>query len=126
MKKLLIVIVASILSISTIGAQNFSVDGVAGMNVANWGGLGSKIGFHAGARFELAMPSVANGLYTNAGLLLSLKGCNQDYGDLGKVTTDAYYLEVPIHIGYRYSVTDNFAFFGEVGRKENLRADLSR
>ncbi len=115
MKKLFTFIVASLVSIGAINAQNFSVEGVAGMNVSNWGDLGSKVGFHVGARAELAMPSLADGIYTNAGLLFSLKGCKQDYGELGSGKTNAYYLEVPIHIGYKYSVTNDLAIFGEVG-----------
>lgn len=115
MKKFLTIFFATIFGVSTLSAQNFSVEAVAGMNVSNWGGLGSKVGFHAGARAELALPSLADGIYTNTALLFSSKGCKQDYGDLGKATTDAYYLELPIHIGYKFSVTDNFAVFGEAG-----------
>lgn len=114
MKKLFTIVAAALMSISAINAQNFGVEGVAGMNVSNWGGLGSKVGFHAGARFELAIPSVA-GLYTNAGVMLSLKGCKQDYGEVGNATTNAYYLDVPIHVGYKFSITNDFAIFGEVG-----------
>ena len=115
MKKILLLVAASIMSISTINAQNFSTEVVAGMNLSNWGGIGSKVGFHAGARFELALPSLAKGVYTNAGLLLTSKGAKMDLGLLGKATANAYFLEVPIHIGYKYTINDNFAIFGEGG-----------
>lgn len=115
MKKILLLIAASIMSISAINAQNLSTEVVAGMNLSDWGGLGSKVGFHAGARFELALPSLAKGVYTNAGLLLTSKGAKLDLGDLGKSTKNAYFLELPIHIGYKYTINDNFAIFGEAG-----------
>lgn len=116
MKKILLLIAASIMSISAINAQNLSTEVVAGMNLSNLGGIGSKVGFHAGARFELALPSLAKGVYTNAGLLLTSKGTKWDGGLLmGKATANAYFLELPIHIGYKYTINDNFAIFGEGG-----------
>lgn len=115
MKKILLLIAASIMSISNINAQNLSTEVVAGMNLSNLGGIGSKVGFHAGARFELALPSLAKGVYTNAGLLLTSKGSKLDLEYYGKATLNAYFLEVPIHIGYKYTINDNFAIFGEGG-----------
>ena len=102
------------MSICSASAQNFSVEGVAGMNVSNLGGVGAKIGFHAGARFELAIPAITEGIYTNAGLLFSLKGYALDWGVV-RSKSNAYYIDIPIHMGYKYSVTDNFAIFGEAG-----------
>ena len=119
MKKLLVVVIIAVLSIGSVNAQNskqnLSFEGVAGLNVSNWGSLGSKAGFHVGARAELALPALLDGIYTNTSLLFTLKGCTQDYGDLGKATTSAYYLELPIHIGYKYSITETVAVFGELG-----------
>lgn len=115
MKKILLLVVASILSIGAINSQNLSKEVVAGLNVSNWGGFGSKAGFHAGARFELALPSLAEGVYTNAGVLLTSKGYKLDWGDLGNGKANAYYLELPIHIGYKYTISDSFAIFGDVG-----------
>ena len=115
MKKILLLVAASIMSIGAISAQNLSTEAIAGMNLSNWGGLGSKVGFHVGARVELALPSLAEGVYTNAGLLFTTKGCKMDWGDLGKANASAYYLELPIHIGYKYAVSDSFAIFGDAG-----------
>ena len=90
------------MSICSASAQNFSVEGVAGMNVSNLGGVGAKIGFHAGARFELAIPAITEGIYTNAGLLFSLKGYALDWGVV-RSKSNAYYIDIPIHMGYKYS-----------------------
>lgn len=99
------------MSISAINAQNLSTEVVAGMTLSNWAEYPFKTGFQLGAKFELAMPKLANGIYTNAGLLFALKGCNSGIGR----KLNAYFIEVPIHIGYKYSITNNFAIFGEVG-----------
>ena len=63
----------------------------------------------------MTIPSDANGVYANAGAIITLKGSKQDYGDLGKSTTNAYYLEIPIHIGYKHYVNENLSIYGEVG-----------
>lgn len=114
MKKLLFVLMAAF----TIGgnAQNIiQWEGFAGFNVSNIGGLGSKPGFHIGAKAELGIPSIANGVYVNAGAVFSMKGCKQDYGDLGGAKTKANFLDIPIHMGYRYNINNDFSIFGEVG-----------
>lgn len=83
---------------------------MAGMNVSSITDLDSKIGFHAGAKAEIGLPQVTNGLYLDAGALLSLKGAKN-----GDVKFHAYYLEVPVHLGYKYELNDDFALFGNAG-----------
>ena len=89
--------------------NNVKFEGVVGMNIAKMDVYDSKPGFHIGVRGELALPSLVNGLYTNAGLLVSQKGAKLDLGDLGKVKLNAYYLELPIHIGYKYNLNEDFS-----------------
>lgn len=85
---------------------------VAGMNVANIdaSGASSRIGFHAGIRTTIGIPNVSNGFYANAGALLSLKGFKA-----GGITLNPYYLEIPVHFGYKYAVNETLALFGEFG-----------
>lgn len=113
MKKIFTLVAAIVMGIGAVSAQGFSSEVVAGMNVANWGGLGNRIGFHAGIRGEYMTP--VKGLYANAAALFTLKGCKQDYGDWGAARTDAYCVEFPIHVGYKYAVTNDFAVFGDAG-----------
>lgn len=115
MKKLLLIACAAILGLNGMAQNNVKFEGVVGMNIAKMDVYDSKPGFHIGVRGELALPSLVNGLYTNAGLLVSQKGAKLDLGDLGKVKLNAYYLELPIHIGYKYNLNEDFSLFGEFG-----------
>ena len=113
MKKILTLIAAVIMGVGVASAQGFSAEAVAGLNVSDWGGMGNRVGFHAGIRGEYMTP--VKGLYTNAAALFTLKGCKLDWGDLLTARTDAYYVEFPIHVGYKYDVTNSFAIFGDAG-----------
>ncbi len=46
--------------------------------------------------------------------LLSLKG-TQINGNDASLKFNPYYLEIPIHMGYKYAINDNFAIFGNFG-----------
>ena len=46
--------------------------------------------------------------------LLSLKGA-QINGNDASLKFNPYYLEIPIHMGYKYAINDNFAIFGNFG-----------
>ena len=85
---------------------------VAGMNVANLdaSGASSRIGFHAGIRSTIGIPSVSHGFYANAAALLSLKGFKA-----AGITVNPYYLDIPVHFGYKYAVNETLALFGEFG-----------
>ena len=113
MKKFFTLIVAVVMGVGVASAQGLSAEAVAGLNVSDWGGLGDRAGFHVGIRGEYMTP--VKGLYANAAALFSLKGCKQDYGDWGVVRSDAYYVEFPIHVGYKFAVNDSFAVFGDAG-----------
>lgn len=113
MKKIFTLIAAVIMGVGVASAQGFSAEAVAGLNVSDWGGMGNRVGFHAGIRGEYMTP--VKGLYTNAAALFTLKGCKQDYGDWGATRDDVYYVEFPIHVGYKYAVNNSFAVFGDAG-----------
>lgn len=67
-------------------------------------GLDSRIGFHAGVKAELGLPQVTEGAYMDFGALLTLKGAKLDGGAAGNIKFNPYYLEIPVHIGYKYAV----------------------
>lgn len=113
MKKFITLFIAMFLSIGTITeAKGLDLEGVVGMNVANLdaAAASSRIGFHVGLRGTYAFSSPASGLYANGAALLSLKGAKV----LG-ITFNPYYIEIPVHIGYKYGITNNVAMFGEFG-----------
>jgi hypothetical protein len=113
MKKIFTLIAAVVMGVGVASAQGLSAEAVAGLNVSDWGGLGDRAGFHVGIRGEYMTP--VKGLYANAAALFSLKGCKQDYGEWGAARSDAYYVEFPIHVGYKFAVNDSFAVFGDAG-----------
>lgn len=96
-------------------AQKLSGEAVAGLNIADISKYDSRIGFHAGVRGTYDFSNEYNGAYANTGALISLKGGQLDYGDMLNVNVDAYYLEIPIHVGYKHEFNDKFALFGEFG-----------
>ena len=118
MKKILLFIAVMAMGLGSVNAQdNLKWGVVAGMNVSKMStaGLDNKIGYHVGVRAELGLPQVANGLYLDAAALISAKGAKTDAGDLGGINVNATYLEIPIHVGYKYAVNDNFNVFGSFG-----------
>ena len=79
MKKIYSILMVAVAALSMSFSANAEApkwEIVAGMNVANVdaSGCSSRIGFHAGIRTTIGIPSVSNGFYGNAGALLSLKG----------------------------------------------------
>ena len=65
----------------------------------------SRLGFKAGFRMEMDAPFIYDGFYFDAEALLSSKGAKYDTtidGQSISYTARPYYLEIPIHLGYRY------------------------
>ncbi len=120
MKKLSVLFAAIVACVMSLSAQGTFVPEITvGMNVAtvNQDGVTSRIGFHAGVRGDYYF-SGQDGAYLNAGLLLSLKGYKVEadwFDETVKETLNPYYLELPIHFGYKYSITDNVAVFADFG-----------
>lgn len=96
-------------------AQSASVEVEAGLNLSSMSELDSKIGFHAGVRVGKELPTLFNGAYINGAALLTLKGAEKDFGDILDVEFNAYYLEIPVHFGYKYAFNENVSAFGEFG-----------
>ena len=90
---------------------------MAGMNVSKYTftGFDNRIGFHAGVKAELGLSQEESGAYMDFAALLTLKGAKIDGGAIASFKFNPYYLEVPVHIGYKYAVNDDFALFGSVG-----------
>lgn len=118
MKKVLLFFALVAISVVNINAQDNLKWGVmAGMNVSKYTitGFDSRIGFHAGVKAELGLSQEASGAYMDFAALLTLKGAKIDAGSLASFKMNPYYLEVPVHVGYKYAVNDDFALFGSVG-----------
>ncbi|WP_242358071.1 porin family protein [Bacteroides acidifaciens] len=118
MKKVLLFFVLVAMSVVSVNAQDNLKWGVmAGMNVSKYTitGFDSRIGFHAGVKAELGLSQEVSGAYMDFAALLTLKGAKIDGGSIASIKFNPYYLEVPVHVGYKYAVNDDFALFGNVG-----------
>lgn len=107
MKKVLLFFVLVAMSVVSVNAQDNLKWGVmAGMNVSKYTitGFDSRIGFHAGVKAELGLSQEASGAYMDFAALLTLKGAKIDGGSIASIKFNPYYLEVPVHVGYKYAV----------------------
>ena len=127
MKKFLPLCLVALVATATVSAQGLRYGITGAMNVANYAmeveGISfnpdSRIGFRAGFRMEMDAPFIYDGFYFDAEALLSAKGAKFDSSsgeDAASVISRPYYLEIPIHIGYRYMFGQgNVGIFGSFG-----------
>ena len=136
MKKILLFAVVMAMGLGSVNAQENLRWGVtAGMNSSKYSNsfMNSRTGFHVGVKAEMALPQVAEGVYLEFGGLLTSKGSKVNYGSLVSLKLNPYYLEIPVHMGYKYVINENFAVFGNAGPyaaigvfgKIKAKADLS-
>ncbi|MEL5892106.1 porin family protein [Bacteroides sp. GD17] len=117
MKKFFVLFVLLMTGVIGIHAQEgLKWGAMAGMNSSDFStdGFSSKVGFHVGIKAEKELSQIAQGVYLDMAALLSLKGA-QVNGDDASLKFNPYYLEIPIHMGYKYAVNDNIAVFGNFG-----------
>lgn len=126
MKKILSLTLIAVLSASIASAQEFRMGITGAMNVSRYAvesaGISvttdSRIGFKAGFRVELDAPFISDGFYFDSELVLSSRGAKLGYiADEVNVdlTSRPYYLEMPIHIGYRMPISSNISVFASFG-----------
>ena len=118
MKKILALVAILAIGFGSINAQeNFKWGVTAGVNVSslNVTGMDSKVGFHAGVKAEVGLPQVTEGAYMEFGTLLTLKGAKIEVGSVLNAKISPYYLEFPIHVGYKYPVNEDFTLFFNAG-----------
>lgn len=119
MKKALLLFALIAISVVSVNAQdnNLKWGLMAGMNVSQYSitGFDNRVGFHAGVKAEVGLSQKESGAYMDFAALLSLKGAKIDGGSVLSLKFNPVYLEVPVHVGYKYAVNDDFALFGSVG-----------
>ena len=102
-------------------AQNLKVGVTAGLNISAPSDYYSKTGFNVGVKGEWGLPNVSKGLYLDFGVLLSSQGWESSgYYDTQEKQSmqwkgNPYFLNIPIHIGYKFSLGHNTALFAHVG-----------
>jgi len=90
---------------------------IAGINYSKFTSLliSNKIGFHAGLKTEYHFSPTAKGVYVDAAALISLKGGKFEGWEGLSSKYNPYYLEVPIHIGYKLALNDKLSILGNFG-----------
>lgn len=134
MKKIFALALAAIMCASSAKAleyipeSGFTVQGLFGMNISNFrhpdaafdGLTDPKAGFNLGVRGEYMLPS-CYGVFVNLGLNYTMKGAKMD---VAASLPDDYsctvkyrpcYIEIPLHVGYRFNVLDNLGVFADFG-----------
>ncbi len=109
-----LIAIALLLGISANAQEKPLTFGVkAGMNISNFSGDGdsdSKFGFNAGVTVDYALSS---DLYLLSGLELTTKGAKDEVSATvsgiyakTKFTATPMYLQLPVHVGYKLTVTE--------------------
>ena len=134
MKKIFALALAAIMCASSAKAleyipeSGFTVQGLFGMNISNFrhpdaafdGLTDPKAGFNLGVRGEYMLPS-CYGVFVNLGVNYTMKGAKMD---VPATLPDDYsctvkfrpcYIEIPLHVGYRFNVLDNLGIFADFG-----------
>lgn len=114
--KNLFLFICIVLLTTSIHAQSSSRFGVtSGLNFSKYmsADLNYATGFRFGASVEFGLPSIYRNMYVNSTLLLSQKGGKSD--DLDNLRINAYYIELPIHIGIKQRLSDKFSLFEQAG-----------
>ncbi len=135
MKKIFTLIVAamtfasSALALDHVPESGFTVKGQFGMNISTIRGFEAtdadakaKAGFNLGVIGEYMFPS-CYGVFVNFGVGYTMKGAKQDAaigmldGTIQTVTVKhrPCYVEIPIHIGYRYNLSHNLGVYADFG-----------
>lgn len=138
MKKTILTALTAALVGTSAQAQNFmyyeadsglSVMGVFGMTVSNlrmddmaMEAMDPKAGFTVGARLEYLLPE-CRGVFVNGGLEYTMKGARErifttidDMNGLGATAiARSMYVQLPVHVGYRYDVMDVLGVYADFG-----------
>ena len=119
MKKFLMTLAVACFALTASAQEKgeFRFGVTAGMNVANVTDCerDSRIGFHVGVKGEY---NITENLYGSAALLFTQKGSKSEWSEEGynvESTWNPGYIELPIHIGYRYKFGEKVSIFGETG-----------
>lgn len=118
-KKTLLVLAVCMGLAATATAQEFRYGVMGGYNLNSSASNFSKSGFHAGLKGEYAFSDASKGFYTDFGLLLSSKGWKSEwyYDQRENMQWECtpYYLNIPVHLGYKFRINDNLGIFVAAG-----------
>lgn len=101
-------------------AQSTRYGLAAGLQLSHLQEVSVRLGFNIGAKGEIGFSKNESHVFGDFGLMLSAKGWSEDLTDeTGRENVEwkcrLYYLEVPIHIGYKYAVSEKIKILAGVG-----------
>lgn len=103
-------------------AQDFRIGATAGINVNSpSGSYTGQTGANIGVKAELGFPQATNGLFLDFIAMLSSHGWesttyyNNDTQTGMQWKATPYYLNIPVHIGYKFHCNNIFKIFATVG-----------
>ncbi|MDE7167074.1 MAG: PorT family protein [Bacteroidaceae bacterium] len=128
MKRFLTIALAALFAGNMMALENvpktgFTWQAFAGFNVTNMVNIGqvagngsydSKVGANFGVRTDYVLPN-AYGIYMSTGVDWTQKGAKKTFANKDKNIVQAHYLEIPIHVGYRYNISKKVGVYGDVG-----------
>lgn len=142
MKKILLTMFLAFAFCMVGKAQDFRVGVIGGYNLSAPSAYDSQSGFHVGVKGELGFPQAVKGLYADFGLLLASHGWKTPSyyysGSRAVETTPGttpgtsssgytsswectpYYLSIPVHLGYKFSMGRNVSLFVNAGPYFNI------
>lgn len=122
MKRTTLLITLLLIITLPLAAQNFRIGATAGVNLNAPRYVESKMGFSVGAKGELGFKGLSEGWYMDAALLLESHAWESTYSGLGLLSYEwlrrkvtPWYLNVPVHVGYRFPVSQNVKLFVNAG-----------
>lgn len=128
MIKKLVLLAAGAACAVSINAQSLRWGVEGGMNISRpLNSDGARVGFNVGVKAEVGLMSTTGGWYLDGALKLSSKPARftDIYGDVmpdGSVAyatfkehNTTYYLDIPIHVGYKFGVAKSVKLFAAVG-----------
>lgn len=127
MKKLIVAVLLGAMAIPGM-AQEWRVGATAGVNVNALSGTQhmGQTGLNLGVKAELGLPKATKGWFMDFGALLSSHGWkstayyNTITGAALQWEATPYYLNIPVHIGYKFHCSDNLKLFASVGPYANI------
>ena len=127
MKKLIVAVLLGTMTIPGM-AQEWRLGATAGVNVNAPSGTHytGQTGFNVGVKAELGLPKATKGWFMDFGALLSSHGWkntayyNTITGATQQWEATPYYLNIPVHIGYKFHCSDNLKLFASVGPYANI------
>lgn len=108
-------------ALENVPEPGLTFQGLFGMNLSDLRGsvIGANVkpGFNFGARAEYMLPKCA-GVFVNLGANYTMKGAKNDvrvHDNPATLKARACYLEIPLHVGYRYNFSEDLGVFADFG-----------